>query len=360
MSVSDRQQPGDRPERRPASMIERLRSLFGMGHGSVREDIEDALEEGEDPDAFSPQERVMLRNVLDLHELRVADVMVPRADIIAIELAMTLGQVLTTFHKAGHSRLPVYGDTLDDARGMVHIRDFVAYLTVAPREERVPENGAPENLPRTSTVLPSSMDVSAAALGKTLQECGLVRPVLFVPPSMQALDLLVRMQAFRTHMALVIDEYGGTDGLVSIEDIVEMIVGDIEDEHDESESPKILAALDGSFIADARASLDEVSTAIGVDLLAEENAEEVETLGGLIGTLAGHVPGRGEVIRGLAPVEFEVLDADPRRVKRVRIVRIEAVPAATPAPDARTDGSAAAAERPSPLAAETPDATSAA
>jgi CBS domain containing-hemolysin-like protein len=135
------------------------------------------------------------------------------------------------------------------------------------------------------------------------------------------------MQAFKTHMALVIDEYGGTDGLVSIEDIVEMIVGDIEDEHDESESPKIATALDGSFVADGRADLEEVSNVIGVDLSAEADAEEVDTLGGLIGALAGHVPGRGEIVKTRDGLEFEILEADPRRVKRVRIVRRQDVPA---------------------------------
>ena len=305
MSVNDRES-ADKADKRSGhpSLMERLRSLFGLSHATIRDDIEEALDETDDAGVFSAQERSMLRNVLGLHELRVADVMVPRADIIAVSLDMTLGEVLTVFRTAGHSRLPVHGETLDDARGMVHIRDFVAHVATAAGENA-----------------PSLMDLSHAAMARTLQDADILRPVLFVPPSMQALDLLVRMQAFRTHMALVIDEYGGTDGLVSIEDIVEMIVGDIEDEHDESESPKIVAALDGSFLADARADLDEVSAMIGVDLAEQADAEEVDTLGGLIGALAGHVPGRGEVVPAGEGVEFEILEADPRRVKRVRIVR---------------------------------------
>ena len=289
---------------RRSSLFERMRALFGLGAASVREDIEDALDETDAGGEFTTQERSMLRNVLGLHDLRVADVMVPRADIIAVSIDMRLGEVLTMFRTAGHSRLPVHGDTLYDARGMVHIRDFVAHVTTPAVDDG-----------------PSAMNVSPLTMARPLGEADILRPVLFVPPSMQLLDLLVRMQAFRTHMALVIDEYGGTDGLVSIEDIVETIVGDIEDEHDESESPKVAAAPDGSFVADGRADLAEVSAAIGVDLSAAAAEEDVDTLGGLVGALAGHVPGRGEIVRARDGVEFEILDADPRRVKRVRIVR---------------------------------------
>ncbi len=301
MSATDREGADRRPAAGP-SLVERLRSLFGLNPASARDDIEEALDDAAGESSFSTQERALLRNVLAMHELRVADVMVPRADIVAVGIDMSLGEVLGTFRTAGHSRLPVHGGTLDDARGMVHLRDFVAHLTTPAGDDGL-----------------SSVDTGPNRLAGPLRDADIVRPVLFVPPSMQALDLMVRMQAFRTHMALVIDEYGGTDGLVSIEDIVETIVGDIEDEHDESESPKIAAALDGSFVADARAELDEVSKAIGVDLSADAEEEDVDTLGGLIGALAGHVPGRGEIIGGRDGVEFEVLEADPRRVKRVRI-----------------------------------------
>ena len=333
MSVSD---PADKPDRRPASVIERLRALFGIGQGSIRDDIEDALDETEEAGAdagagaFSPQERAMLRNVLNLHDLRVEDVMVPRADIIAVSEALTLGEVLKVFQNVGHSRLPVHGGTLDDARGMVHIRDFVALLAASSLSADGAEVAAPD-----------PAHLGKALWSQTLKEAGLVRTVLFVPPSMQALDLLVRMQAFRTHMALVIDEYGGTDGLVSIEDVVEMIVGDIEDEHDEGEGAKVVQALDGSFMADARASLEEVSEAIGIDLVPDEEETAVETLGGLVGALAGHVPGRGEVVRARADVTFEILDADPRRVKRVRIIRTAPGLAEGTPPEADGEGAAA-------------------
>ena len=287
-------------------LLERLRGLLGLGGASVREDIEDALEAPATGDDFSPQERVMLRNVLGLHELRVGDVMVPRADIIAVGFDQQLGDILRVFRTAGHSRLPVYGETLDDPRGMVHIRDFVDYIA------RTAEALAAQN-PKRSTRL------AEINLAQPLGEAKVLRPVLFVPASMPALDLLLKMQATRTHMALVIDEYGGTDGLVSIEDIVETIVGDIEDEHDETSAPLIDKSADGSFIVDARASLEEVSAATGVDFLGLSDSEDVDTLGGLISALANRVPVRGEIVTGPGAIEFEILDADPRRVKRLRL-----------------------------------------
>jgi CBS domain containing-hemolysin-like protein len=279
---------------------------------SIRDDLEDALAET-DEDAFSPKERAMLRNVLGFHRIRVDDVMVPRADIVAVPADIPLGDLLATFRTAGHSRLPVYAETLDDPRGMVHIRDFLDYLAARAEAGRPRRRKAAEGKP------PSLGDVD---LSTTLATTRILRPALFVPPSMPAVDLLVRMQATRTHMALVIDEYGGTDGLVSIEDLVEAVVGDIEDEHDDAAARMI--ARDGeTLVADARVSLEEASEAIGLDLAIGELAEEVDTLGGLIVTLAGRVPSRGELIAGPDHLEFEVLDADPRRVKRLRIHRRE-------------------------------------
>lgn len=294
--------------------MDRLRALFGLGQGSIRDDIAEALDEPDEPGGFSPQERAMLRNVLTLHDMRVEDVMVPRADIIAVSEAMSLGEVLRVFQTAGHSRLPVHGGTLDDARGMVHIRDFVALLAAAS----LPAGSGPATVPAPPG--PDAGHLGRALWSQSLTEAGLVRTVLFVPPSMQVLDLLVRMQAVRTHMALVIDEYGGTDGLVSIEDIIETVVGDIEDEHDESEDAKIVAQPDGSFIADGRAGLAEVSAALGMELSPEDD-QEVDTLGGLVGLLAGHVPGRGEIVAGSEAIRFEILDAEPRRVTKIRIVK---------------------------------------
>ncbi len=279
---------------------------------SIRHDLEDVLAETVADTDFSPQERAMLKNVLSFHRIRVEDVMVPRADIVAVAADTNLGELLSLFRTAGHSRLPVYGETLDDPKGMVHIRDFLDFIAMRA------DGGASEAGAGDETPPPSLGQID---LSMTLASANILRPVLFVPRSMPAIDLLVRMQATRTHMALVIDEYGGTDGLVSIEDLVEMVVGDIEDEHDEDATLTIVQAADGSYVADARASLDEVKETLGVDLTEEEGAEDIDTIGGFIVTLAGRVPSRSEVIVGPAGLEFEVLDADPRRVKRLRILR---------------------------------------
>ena len=289
-------------------LFDRLRALFGMHEPSVREDIEDALEDSATSDDFTPQERLILKNVLSLHELRVADVMVPRADIVSVRADATLGEVLSIFRTAGHSRIPVYGDTLDDPRGMVHIRDFVDFLARVADPAGAPESAKLSGLNGVDLTTPLSL-------------ARILRPVLFAPPSMPALDLLVKMQATRTHIALVIDEYGGTDGLVSIEDIVETIVGDIEDEHDLDETPQIEAAQDGSFIVDARATLDAVAKAVDAPMDTLVDLEEVDTIAGLVSALAGHVPARGEIIQLGVDLECEVLDADPRRVKKIRIRR---------------------------------------
>src|SRR5579872_2915249 len=221
------------------TLLDRLRALFGLGGSSLSDDVQEVLEDLSTSPGFSPLERAMLKNVLSLHEVRVVDIMIPRADILAVSQDSTLAEVLDAFRDAGHSRLPVYAENLDDPRGMVHIRDLVDFIGSATDGFKFdPPHQGKRGLDEI-----------------TLVESGILRPVLFVPPSMPALDLLVKMQTTRTHMALVIDEYGGTDGLASIEDIVEMIVGDIEDEHDEDETPKIEKAPDGSFVVDARASL---------------------------------------------------------------------------------------------------------
>src|SRR3712207_5455833 len=235
---------------------DRLLARIGLkSKDTIRHDLEEALAEvGEEN--FSPQERAMLKNVLGFHRFRVDDAMVPRVDIVAVSAEATLGELLALFRTAGHSRLPVFGETLDDPRGMVHIRDFLDYIAAKAEAQ-------PRRVPDEAAILPPSLgDVD---LSVSLSTAGIVRSVLFVPPSMPAIDLLVRMQATRTHMALVIDEYGGTDGLVSIEDLVEMVVGDIEDEHDVEAGRTVLREGD-TLVADARASLEEVSEAAGVDL----------------------------------------------------------------------------------------------
>ena len=230
----------------PAGLLERLRSFLGLSQASVRDDIEEAIDESAGAE-FTPQERAILKNVLALHDVRVADVMVPRADIVALPLDTPLRAVLDLFREAGHSRLPVYEETLDDPRGMIYIRDFVVFLASDPRFGLIANRAADSEAAATS------------GLDMPLSEARILRPVLYAPPSMPALDLLLRMQASRTHMALVIDEYGGTDGLVSIEDVVESIVGDIEDEHDEAEAQVLSPTGDGAFIAEARAPLEDIS-----------------------------------------------------------------------------------------------------
>ena len=317
--------------REPSSgLIERLRGLFGMGSVSVRDDIEDALDGADTNADFTPQERAILKNVLGLHDVRVADIMVPRADIISVSIEATLGDLLALFRTAGHSRLPVYGETLDDPRGMVHIRDFVDYLASEARF------GLVESAP-VASLTPERQALADHGMKTPLSAAPILRPVLFAPPSMPALDLLVKMQASRTHMALVIDEYGGTDGLISMEDVVEAIVGDIEDEHDEADRPGVVTAADGSYIVEARTSLEEVSKAVDFDFSALADAEDVDTIGGLLTAAAGRVPGRGEIVTGPEDFEFEVLDADPRRVKRLKIVRRATPRRRSIPPDARTE-----------------------
>ncbi|MFO1117565.1 MAG: hemolysin family protein [Beijerinckiaceae bacterium] len=304
------------------NFLERLRQALGINSPSLRDDIEDALDQAEPGDEFSAHERAILRNVLGLHEHRVNDIMVPRADIVAIGVDASLGDVLKLFRTAGHSRLPVHGDTLDDPKGMVHIRDFVDHVAGFAEADAKRGRGAGADASASAAERRTQRLASLGAidLSAPLARAGIIRPVLFVPPSMPALDLLVKMQASRTHMALVIDEYGGTDGLVSIEDVVEMIVGDIEDEHDLNEDPVIQRLSDREFLIDARADLVAVSRETGLDLTRSSESEDVETLAGLITTVAGRVPARGEVIRyGPLPIEFEVVDADPRRVNRVRL-----------------------------------------
>ncbi|NDV86391.1 CBS domain-containing protein [Aurantimonas aggregata] len=284
----------------------------------MREDLTEALmHQGSGEDAFSPAERAMLNNILRLREVRVEDVMVPRADIEAAEITTTLGELMRQFEASGHSRMPVYGESLDDPRGMIHIRDVVAHITRVARPAKPDGTAAAGNGARKPK---SGLDLRQINLARKIEDLGIIRKVLFVPPSMLASDLMARMQATRTQMALVIDEYGGTDGLVSLEDVIEMVVGNIEDEHDD-DAPMITASGDGIWVADARADLDEVKALVGEDFDISEYEEEADTIGGLLFSELGRVPTRGEVIQAVPGFEFQVLDADPRRVRRVRIVR---------------------------------------
>jgi hemolysin (HlyC) family protein len=297
--------------------VRALRTLFGWKSGSARADLKDILDvmsPGES--GFSPEESRMLKNILGLRERRVGDVMVPRADIVAVQQDIKLGDLVRVFEGAAHSRLVVYNDTLDDPVGMVHIRDLIAFMTARAAVD--PEKNAKRKKP-----LPAGLDLKAVNLGMPLSATRIVREILFVPPSMRVIDLLARMQATRIHLSLVVDEYGGTDGLASIEDIVEQIVGEIADEHDDDETPAVTQQPDGSFVADARANIEDVVGTVGNDFDVGDAAEEVDTIGGYLVTRAGRLPIRGEIVPGPGLFEFEVLDADPRRVKRIRITRLK-------------------------------------
>jgi magnesium and cobalt transporter len=275
-------------------LMRRLRGETASS-AAMRESLEEVIEESERKEpALSQQERVMLANLLGFGELKVSDVMVPRAQILAVDEDTPMSELVALFREAKHSRLPVYRETLDDPTGLVHVKDVLTLLE---------PDGAGGYRP-----VPSSI-------------ARLKRPILFAPPSMRALDLLLKMQASHTHLALVIDEYGGTDGLVSIEDIIEEIVGDIADEHDEDTPPLMREGED--FIADARLELEDFKTETGIDLATPETDVDVDSLGGLVVWLLGRVPQRGEIVAHPAGYEFEVLEADPRKVKRLRIRRGE-------------------------------------
>jgi len=303
-----------------ARIMLRLRNSIGLAPDtSLRESLEDVIEQHETAAGdITPEERSMLLNILDFGELRVDDVMVPRADIVAIEDTWSLAQIISVFQQAGHSRLPVYHETLDDPSGMVHIKDLFGWMAVAGSVP-VKKNGKNGN-GVTTPENPPSIDLSKIDLSLPLAEISLKREILYVPPSMPAADLLVKMQASRIHMAIVVDEYGGTDGLVSIEDLVEEIVGEIEDEHDTQHGPFIHPNKDGSYTADARVPIEDLEKLLSVDL-SNEHEEDIDTLGGMVFALAGRVPVRGELIAHKCGLEFEVLEVDPRRIGKVRISR---------------------------------------
>jgi CBS domain containing-hemolysin-like protein len=291
--------------------FDRVLTVFGIRPTEgLRENLAQALADDTGGDSiFTTEERRLLQNILELRDVRISDVMIPRADIDAVPETITLGDLLATFKEAGHSRLPVYRETLDDPVGFVHAKDVM--IRVA--EEASGDDG---------------LNFGAVDLARSLADLDIVRPILFVPPSMPAMDLMVRMQANRTQLALVVDEYGGTDGLVSLEDLIETVVGDIEDEYDWPDEPTLSEAGEGVFYADARVGVEDFEKEAGVRFPDEELLDEVDTLGGVVFALTGRVPVRGEIVTAetLPGFEFEVLDADPRRIKRVKVtVRPDAV-----------------------------------
>lgn len=286
-----------------------LRARLGLPGGpSLRETIEDALKsDDKSPDAFTAEERSMLLRLLRFGALRVEDVMVPRADIIAADESDSMGEILRVFQDAGVSRIPLFNETLDDPRGMIHVKDLLQWMT----------GDAGKTPDGTDRPLPDLVKID---LTKSVLATKIRRQVLYVPPSMPAMNLLIRMQSTRIHMALVVDEYGGTDGLVTIEDLVEQIVGDIEDEHDEFEDAHISQDPKLGLVASARTPVKELEELLDLKLLTPEEEAAIDTLGGLMFALVGRIPTRGEIVLHQAGIEFEVLDADPRRVKRLRII----------------------------------------
>lgn len=279
-----------------------LRGLRGKGNGdsSLRDSVEALIERREElAEPIDPEEHTLIANVLKLSSVTIEDAMVPRADISAVEVSTPIDEVVAVMTQQGHSRIPVYKGTLDDVIGMVHIRDVLGAV------QRANGSGKPPGLRN------------------------LIRQVLFVAPSMRVLDLLLQMRKSRNHMAMVVDEYGGIDGLVTIEDLVEEIVGEIEEEHEAAVAPRIEERPDGSIVADARLPIEDLEERAGPLVAGTEEEGEVDTLGGFVSVLAGRVPVRGElIVHPESGLEFEVLDADPRRVKRLRIRNIPVHPEA--------------------------------
>ena len=361
MSSTDTVTPAPKPETTASAddtrsgvmgWLSGLRSRLGLqGPPTLRDTLEYALREdqSETVGAFSVEERGMLLRLLRFGASRVEDVMVPRADIIAVDETEPLSELLKQFEDAGVSRIPVFSETLDDPRGMVHVKDLFGWIVEQARAEAASSDKASTAISEVVSQAPSAqaaeyrpgeagdasepLDFSKIDLSRSIAATRIKRTLLFVPPSMPAMNLLIRMQSTRIHMALVVDEYGGTDGLVTIEDLVEQIVGEIEDEHDEAEDAHLTVDAKQGLVASARMPVSELEEHLGVSLLTPEEAEEIDTLGGLMFSILGRVPARGEIVRHSSGVEFEVLDADPRRVKKLKIHKLraggEAAPVAT-------------------------------
>ena len=257
-------------------------------NGSLKENIETVLDTvKKDDENISKQERLMLLNILKIDQIRSMDIMIPRADIGAVEVNDSFEKVLEVFIKESHSRVPVYEKNLDNIIGMIHIKDLVKYQ--------------------------SNENFEQGFLRK------IIRDVVEIPPSMPVLDLLMKMQLTRLHMGIVIDEYGGTDGLVTIEDVIEEITGEIEDEHDEQNMPMLIKTSPNSFKASARAKIEDFQKLSKINLLNVHDNEDVDTLGGLVIATAGRVPQRGEIIKHESGLIFEIIDADPRKIKLLKI-----------------------------------------
>lgn len=270
-------------------LLRRLRELAGRAEpeGSLQETLEELIEEAEEDNhlAFTDEQRALLLNALSFGELRVGDVMVPRSDIKAVAVGTEVGDVVRAMRETDHTRLLVYRDSLDNVLGIVRVKDILPFWG----------DGA-------------AFDLAAV-----------VRPVLVVPPSMRVLDLLLEMRDKQMGVAIVVDEFGGTDGLVTTADLVEEIVGELGEQQDRLLGTQLVARSDGTMDADARVDLEELEKRLGVRLLADDERDEADTLAGLIFALVDRIPQKGETVEHPSGVAFEVLDADPRRIKRVRI-----------------------------------------
>ncbi|MEM6761331.1 MAG: hemolysin family protein [Pseudomonadota bacterium] len=304
--------------------LNRVLTVFGLrANEGLRENLAQALaDDAAEGSIFSPEERRLLQNILSLRDVRILDVMLPRANIDAVPEDISVADLMRQFREAGHSRLPVYRGTLDDPVGFVHAKDIMIRIA----EEAAMEDG---------------LKLGAVDLARPLSALDLVRPILFVPPSMPAMDLMLKMQAARTQLALVVDEYGGTDGLVSLEDLIETVVGDIEDEYDWPTEPTMTKGGSGIWYADARVPVEDFEEEAGFEFPELDFRDDVDTLGGIVFGILGRVPARGEVVASadLPGVEFEVLDADARRIMRVKVTlrpSDRTVPPAPAAPTAQT------------------------
>ncbi|MBX7146604.1 MAG: hemolysin family protein [Alphaproteobacteria bacterium] len=293
-SIKTNHSPDDH---KPPRLWKFVKNIFTNFHNgpkeseTIRHAIEELIEENHvDPDAsaFGGDENSMLRNILKLRKLTAYDIMIPRADIVGIPVDIEFEDLVKFFSQEGHSRIPIYKENLDDIIGVVHIRDILPYFS-------------------------SDTKINLETIK---------RDVLFIAPSMPVLDLLLEMRLSRIHMALVVDEFGGIDGLITIEDVVEEIVGEIEDEHDIPQGPKFIEKHDGTIIADARVLVEDFENYAGSILTEEERQQDIDTLGGLVFSLIGRIPTRGELITHSSGIAFEIIEADPRRIKRLRISNV--------------------------------------
>ena len=294
------------------TLLNKLRRVLAPKKAGLEQSIDTAIEshaEENGTTALARDARSMMRNVIGFSDKRVKDLMVPRVNIVAVSESSTMRELLEQFIEANHSRLPIYRESLDDIAGMMHVKDFLRWMTGKGKKRKI--RGTAE----------TGLELAAKDLSSPVSmHVNLRRDVLFVPPSMPAPDLLLKMKASHIHLAIVVDEYGGTDGIVSLEDLVEQIIGEISDEHDTDDADDMLQRIDDkTYIANAQVEIYKVEEALGVKLMPEDKEDQADTLAGLVFELAGRVPARGEIIKHASGLEFEIVDSDARRIRRVRI-----------------------------------------